>query len=271
MTQEELLKKIAAEKSLFLIAGPCVVEGEELCMNIAGYLSELCDKYGIPYIFKASYRKANRTSNNSFQGIGDDIAIDILKKVRSSLNVPVLTDVHETGEVEMAAEVADILQIPAFLARQTDLLKAAGKTGKWVNIKKGQFMSPDSIGFAMDKVKNTGNSKIMVTERGTFFGYQDLVVDFRSLIHMQSFDCPVIFDATHSLQKPNQTRGVTGGNPEYIIPMARAALSTGINGIFIETHPNPSLAMSDGENMLPISLMESLIQQLIKIKKAISD
>ncbi len=255
--------------SFFLIAGPCVVESEELCMNIAENLQNLTSKHNLPFIFKASYRKANRTSDNSFQGIGDQEALKILQKVRDTFNVPIITDIHESSEVKQAAEVVDILQIPAFLARQTDLLKSAGQSGKAVNIKKGQFMSPDSMAFAVEKVRNTGNNNIMLTERGSFFGYQDLVVDFRGLIQMQSLDCPVIFDATHSLQKPNQSKGVSGGNPDYIIPLAGAAIATGIQGLFVETHPKPEEALSDGANMLSLDKMDDLLSQVIRIKEAL--
>lgn len=254
---------------LFLIAGPCVVEGEEVCLGIAERLVELCSSLNIPYVFKASYRKANRTKDDSFQGIGDEEALRILQKVRSEFNVPVLTDIHESAEVKMAAEVADVLQIPAFLARQTSLLKAAAESGKWVNIKKGQFMLPESMAFAVDKVRNCGNNKVMVTERGSFFGYQDLIVDFRGLIQMKSLDCPVVFDATHSLQKPNQKAGVSGGNPEYIIPLARAAVAAGVNGLFVETHPNPAKALSDGENMIPLDQMEMLLKQVLKVHNSL--
>ena len=265
------ISELAKLKSgFFLISGPCVVESEELCLSVAHNLQNLSNKLGIPYIFKASYRKANRTSDSSFQGIGDEEALRILQKVRQELNVPILTDIHESKEVKMVAEVADILQIPAFLARQTELLQAAGQTGKGVNIKKGQFMSAESMVFAVEKVRNTGNTDVMVTERGSFFGYQDLVVDFRSLIQMQELNCPVIYDATHSLQRPNQSKGVSGGSPEYIIPMARAAMATGITGLFVETHPNPEKALSDGENMLPLNQMEDLLSQLIRLKNAIS-
>ncbi len=253
----------------FLIAGPCVVESEDLCMRIAESLVNLSSHYNIPYIFKASYRKANRTSDESFQGIGDQEALKVLEKIRTHFNIPVLTDVHESSEVKMAADVVDVLQIPAFLSRQTSLLKAAGQTGRVVNIKKGQFMSPESMAFALEKVRSTGNNKAMVTERGSFFGYQDLVVDFRGLIQMQSLGCPVVFDATHSLQKPNQKKGISGGTPEYIIPMARAAIAIGVQGLFVETHPSPEKALSDGENMLPLDQMDNLLSQLLRIQDAI--
>jgi len=252
-----------------LIAGPCVVESEYLCLSIAEAMTELCSKNSIPYIFKASYRKANRTKDDSFEGIGDQEALKILQKLKSDFNIPVLTDIHECSEVEQTAEVADVLQIPAFLARQTELLRAAGKSGRAVNIKKGQFMSPESMSFAVQKVRNTGNKDVMVTERGSFFGYQDLVVDFRGLIQMQKNDCPVVFDATHSLQKPNQEKGVSGGNPEYIIPLARAAVALGVQGLFVETHPDPSKALSDGENMMPLNQMDNLLAQLLRVKNAI--
>ena len=258
------------QAGIFLIAGPCVVESEHLCLSIAEVLTELCVKHKLPCIFKASYRKANRTRDESFQGIGDQEALNILEKVRSDFNIPVLTDIHECTEVDTAAEVVDILQIPAFLARQTELLRKAGKSGRSVNIKKGQFMSPDSMAFAVEKVRNTGNNEIMLTERGSFFGYQDLVVDFRGLIQMQSLNCPVVFDATHSLQKPNQKKGVSGGNPEYIIPMARAAVAAGVQGLFIETHPDPGKALSDGENMLPLNQMDNLLAQILRVKDALS-
>lgn len=269
MNPEDILNFDKREYGFFLIAGPCVVENENLCLKVAAKMTELSSKYGLPYIFKASYRKANRTSDNSFQGLGDLEALKILQKVKTEFNIPVLTDVHESFEVAMAAEVADIIQIPAFLARQTNLLRAAGLSGKIVNIKKGQFMSPESMAYAVEKIRNTGNNKIMVTERGTFFGYQDLVVDFRSLILMRELGCPVIFDATHSLQKPNQSKGKSGGSPEYIIPMARAAAAAGIHGLFVETHPNPPEALSDGENMLALDKMEDLLLQITKIREAL--
>lgn len=271
MVPFDISKITGSSKSLFLIAGPCVVENESLCMYTAERLQILSHKHNLPFVFKASYRKANRTSDKSFQGIGDQEALTILQKVKTTFNVPILTDVHESTEVNMAAEVADIIQIPAFLARQTDLLKAAGESQRGVNIKKGQFMSPESMSFAVEKVRGTGNINVMVTERGSFFGYQDLVVDFRGLIQMQSLDCPIIFDATHSLQKPNQSKGVSGGNPGYIIPLARAAVATGIQGLFIETHPKPEEALSDGENMLALDRMDDLLTQIVRIHEAISE
>ena len=269
MIDIDIKKFIYPDENFFMIAGPCVVEGEKICLEIAEQAKRISEKYRIPYIFKASYRKANRTSDNSFQGIGDQEALKILEKVRSELEIPVLTDIHECSEVLMAGEVVDVLQIPAFLSRQTELLKAAGRSGKAVNIKKGQFMSPESASFALEKVKTVGNDKVILTERGSFFGYQDLVVDFRNLIEMQTYGCPVVFDATHSLQKPNQAAGVSGGNPRFIIPLARAAMATGIQGIFVETHPNPEKALSDGKNMLAINQLENLVQQLTAINNVI--
>lgn len=255
--------------NFFLIAGPCVVESEEITFEIADKVAAICKKFEVPYIFKASYRKANRTSANSFTGLGDDIGLNIIKKVSSTFNLPVLTDVHAHDECALAAEFVDVLQIPAFLCRQTDLLQAAAATNKIVNVKKGQFLSGESMQFAVDKIKKSGNNKVMLTERGTTFGYQDLVVDYRNIPYMQQFDTPVIMDCTHSLQQPNQTSGVTGGNPKLIGTIAKAAIATGTDGLFIETHPNPSVAKSDGANMLPLHLLENLLEQLIKIRKAI--
>ena len=257
--------------TFFLIAGPCVVESEKLCFDVAEKVNSLCDKYNIPYIFKASYRKANRSKADSFTGIGDLAALDILRKVRNHLNIPVLTDIHTTEEAAIAAEYSDILQIPAFLSRQTDLLEAAAETGKYVNIKKGQFMSPASMKFAAEKVSGSGNSNILLTERGTMFGYQDLVVDFRGIIEMQKTGYPVILDITHSLQQPNQSEGVSGGIPEMIETMGRAGIAVGVNGLFLETHPEPSKAKSDGANMLALDSVENLLVKLVKIHKSISD
>jgi 2-dehydro-3-deoxyphosphooctonate aldolase (KDO 8-P synthase) len=255
--------------SFFLIAGPCVVEDEAVLNTTAEKISGLCKTLGIPCVFKASYRKANRTSGTSFTGIGDMAGLDLLRKVGGDYALPTTTDIHAASEARIAAEYADILQIPAFLCRQTDLLEAAGKTGKIVNIKKGQFLSGDAMKFAVDKIKITGNDKIMLTERGTTFGYQDLIVDFRNIPIMQSFGLPVVVDCTHSLQQPNQSSGVTGGNPTMISTIAKAAVATGADGIFIETHPNPSKAMSDGANMLALDQLGDLLKQLLRIRKSI--
>lgn len=257
------------EKNFFLIAGPCVVESEELIMEVADKVSGICKNLGIPYIFKASYRKANRTSAASFTGIGDEKALTLVKKVGSTYKLPVTSDVHTHDEAAMAAKYIDILQIPAFLCRQTDLLIAAAETGKIVNVKKGQFLSGPAMKFAVEKIKNAGNEKIILTERGTTFGYQDLVVDYRNIPWMQEHGVPVVMDVTHSLQQPNQTTGITGGNPQLIGTIAKAAVATGADGLFIETHPNPSKALSDGANMLKLDLLEGLLAQLVKIRKAI--
>ena len=256
-------------KNFFLIAGPCVVESEEMTMGIARRVQEITRRLGIPYIFKASYRKANRSRLDSFTGIGDEPSLLILKKVKDSLNVPVLTDIHESHEAAFAAEVADVLQIPAFLCRQTDLLVAAGKTGKTVNIKKGQFLAPSSMKFAVDKVRGTGNMNVMLTERGSMFGYQDLVVDYRGISEMKKNICPVILDITHSLQQPNQSSGVTGGQPALIETIAKAGIAVGVDGIFIETHPDPKNAKSDGANMLQLDLLENLLEKLIRVRESI--
>lgn len=250
----------------FLMAGPCVVEDEKSPLHIAETLVKMTSKLGIPFIFKASYRKANRSRLDSFTGIGDEKALNVLAKVKETFGVPVVTDIHSVDEAAMAAEVADILQIPAFLCRQTDLLVAAAKTGKVVNIKKGQFLSGESMGFAVDKVRLSGNNQVMLTERGSMFGYQDLVVDFRNIPIMQGFGVPVVLDVTHSLQQPNQTSGVTGGKPEMIGMMAKAGVAIGVDGIFMETHPDPAHALSDGANMLPLDKAESLLEELIKIR-----
>jgi 2-dehydro-3-deoxyphosphooctonate aldolase (KDO 8-P synthase) len=257
------------ENSFFLLAGPCVVESEELVMEVAEKVSGLCSKMGIPYVFKASYRKANRTSASSFTGIGDEKALQILQRVRETYKVPVVSDIHAAEEAALAAKYVDVLQIPAFLCRQTDLLLAAAATGKVVNVKKGQFLSGPAMKFAAEKIKQAGNDQVMLTERGTTFGYQDLVVDFRNIPWMKELGVPVVMDVTHSLQQPNQTSGITGGNPQLIGTISKAAIATGADGLFIETHPNPAVAKSDGANMLPLDKLENLLAQLVKIRSAI--
>jgi 2-dehydro-3-deoxyphosphooctonate aldolase (KDO 8-P synthase) len=256
-------------KNFFLIAGPCVIEDLSLIEQIATHVSGICKELGIPYVFKASYRKANRTSATSFTGLGDELGLDLLKKTGEKFNLPTTTDIHAADEAAMAAQYADILQIPAFLCRQSDLLQAAGETGKIINIKKGQFISGEAMKFAVEKIRRTGNEKIILTERGTTFGYQDLVVDYRNIPIMQSHGVPVVMDCTHALQQPNQTSGVTGGNPQMIGTIAKAAIATGAEGLFIETHPDPSKALSDGANMLRLELLKDLLQDLIKIRKAV--
>ncbi len=253
--------------NFFLIAGPCAVEGRELTFDIAAKIKEICSKLKIPFIFKGSYRKANRSRLDSFTGIGDKPALEILNEVGSELDVPVLTDIHSPGEADLAAKYVDVLQIPAFLCRQTDLLLAAGKTEKVVNVKKGQFLSPESMKFAVKKIESTGNKRIMITERGTMFGYQDLVVDFRGIPVMQQDGYPVVLDITHSLQQPNQGEGVTGGKPEQIGTIARAGVAVGVDGLFLETHPAPSEAKSDGANMLQLDRLENLLTGLVAIRK----
>ena len=255
--------------NFFLIAGPCVVEGEEITLRIAREIKNICSELDIPFFFKASYKKANRSSLHSFTGIGDEQALAILREVKEELHIPIVTDIHTEGEAVWAAQVADILQIPAFLCRQTDLLVAAAKTGKTVNIKKGQFMSPESMRNAVEKVREAGNPHVMLTERGTTFGYQDLVVDFRGVKAMQENRCPVVLDCTHSLQQPNQPSGVTGGRPDLIETIARAGVAVGFDGLFMETHPEPSKALSDGANMLPLSELKLLLVKLLRIRKAI--
>lgn len=262
--------KYTDTNNFFLIAGPCVVESEELVMHVAEKVSAVCDKHKIPYILKASYVKANRSKLDSFTGIGNEEALSIIKKAGEKYVVPTVTDIHTAEEAALAAKYVDILQIPAFLCRQTDLLLAAGKTGKFVNIKKGQFLSAESMKFAVEKVRSTGNKKIMLTERGTMFGYNDLIVDYRSIPEMKKNNVPVVLDVTHSLQQPNQSAGVTGGRPDLISTIAKAGIAVGADGIFIETHPDPAKAKSDGANMLKLDLLESLLVDLIKIRKAIS-
>lgn len=257
-------------KSFFLLAGPCVVESEAGATEIAKHVANTCQKLGIPYVFKASYKKANRTSANSFTGIGNQEALQILHQIKTSLNIPIVTDVHTAEEAEIAAPYVDILQIPAFLCRQTDLLIAAAKTGKIINVKKGQFLSGPAMAFAAEKIRLAGNDKILLTERGTTFGYQDLVVDFRNIPWMKEIGTPVVMDVTHSLQQPNQTGGVTGGNPTLIGTVAKAAIATGADGLFIETHPDPANAKSDGANMLPLDQLEPLLIELLKIRNAVT-
>jgi 2-dehydro-3-deoxyphosphooctonate aldolase (KDO 8-P synthase) len=255
-------------QNFFLIAGPCAIENSEMAFEIAGQVSALCDKYQIPYIFKGSYRKANRSRLDSFTGIGDEKALNILQEVGEKHQIPVTTDIHTEAEAALAAHYVDVLQIPAFLCRQTSLLVAAAQTGKPVNIKKGQFVSPETMRFAVDKVVQSGNPNVLLTERGTTFGYQDLIVDFRGIPVMQSFGVPVVLDCTHSLQQPNQAAGVTGGKPIFIETLASAGIAAGVDGIFIETHPEPSRALSDGANMLPLHQLEPLLQKLLFIKDA---
>ena len=258
------------ENNFFLIAGPCVVESDEIVMGIAEKVAAICAKHQIPYIFKASYRKANRTSANSFTGIGDKTALELIKKVGEKYSIPTTTDIHTAEEAAMAAEYVDILQIPAFLCRQTDLLIAAAKTGKIVNVKKGQFLSGPSMKFAVEKINAAGNNKVGLIERGNTFGYTDLVVDYRNITWMKEIKVPVIMDCTHALQQPNQSGGITGGNPELIETIAKAAIATGADGLFIETHPNPAVAKSDGANMLKLDLLENLLEKLVRIRKAVT-
>jgi len=257
------------EKNFFLIAGPCVVESEELIMEVADKVSSVCKRLGIPYIFKASYRKANRTSSSSFTGIGDEDALALVKKVGEKYKLPTTSDIHAHEEAAPAAKYIDVLQIPAFLCRQTDLLIAAAETNKIVNVKKGQFLSGPAMKFAVEKIQKAGNDKIILTERGTTFGYQDLVVDYRNIPWMQEHGVPVVMDCTHSLQQPNQTSGVTGGNPQLIGTISKAAIASGADGLFIETHPNPAIAKSDGANMLKLDLLEGLLEKLVKLRKAV--
>jgi 2-dehydro-3-deoxyphosphooctonate aldolase (KDO 8-P synthase) len=257
------------KNNFFLIAGPCAVENEEMTMYTARTISNICHTLAIPFYFKASYRKANRTSLHSFTGIGTEEALDILHRVRTACEVPIVTDIHTEQEAETAAQVADILQIPAFLCRQTDLLLAAAKTGKIINIKKGQFLSPEAMSFAVNKIRETGNEQVLITERGTAFGYHDLIVDFRGIKALQQNRCPVVLDCTHSLQQPNQPQGVTGGRPDLIETMAKAGIATGFDGLFIETHPNPAEALSDGANMLPLNELKPLLEKLVRIRAAL--
>lgn len=259
-------------KNFFLLAGPCVIEGEKMALDIAGSLMKSTSDLQIPYVFKGSYRKANRSRLDSFTGIGDCKALEILAKVRREFNIPVVTDIHTPEEAEMAAEYVDILQIPAFLCRQTDLLVAAARTGRFVNIKKGQFLSPESMAFAVAKVVESGGSEVAVTDRGTTFGYKDLIVDMRGIPVMKAAcQCPVIVDVTHSLQQPNQSCGVTGGRPELIATLAQASIGAGADGLFLETHQDPSVAKSDGANMLPLKDMDLLLRRLSILRQAYNE
>lgn len=266
----DLHQYINKTTNFFLIAGPCAIEQEDMAFEIAEALKTVCSRLDIPLIFKGSYRKANRSRSDSFTGIGDEQALDILKRVGQVFQVPTLTDIHETHEAALAAQYVDVLQIPAFLCRQTELLRAAALTGKVVNIKKGQFLSPEAMLFAADKVRETSpDNKVWLTERGTTFGYQDLVVDFRGIPVMKSFGAPVVLDCTHSLQQPNQTSGVTGGRPALIETIAKAGIAVGADGLFIETHPRPLEAKSDAANMLPLGLLEPILEKLVKIRQAL--
>ena len=265
------INKIQHQRSgnFFLLAGPCAIESEEMAMEIAEKILAITNKLEIPFIFKGSYRKANRSRLDSFTGIGDMEALSILKKVGKRFNIPTVTDIHTAEEAAIAAQYVDVLQIPAFLCRQTELLVAAAKTGKVVNIKKGQFLAPESMVHAVTKVKESGNNSVMLTDRGTMFGYQDMVVDFRGIPAMQEFGVPVILDITHSLQQPNQSSGVTGGKPAMIETIAKAGIATGVDGLFLETHPNPTKAKSDGANMLQLDKLEDLLTKLVRIRKVL--
>jgi 2-dehydro-3-deoxyphosphooctonate aldolase (KDO 8-P synthase) len=262
--------KSSPTKNFFLLAGPCVIEGEEMAMQTAEHLVRVTESLHIPLVFKGSYRKANRSRIDSFTGIGDEKALKILRKVSETFHVPVVTDIHEADEAAMAAEYVDVLQIPAFLCRQTDLLLAAARTGRIVNIKKGQFLAPGAMEYAVQKVRDGGNDQVMVTDRGTMFGYQDLIIDYRGIPTMQQrTGCPVILDITHSLQQPNQTGGVTGGLPNLIETVARAGVAVGVDGLFMETHPNPAVAKSDGANMLPLDRVEPLLKRLTALRQTV--
>ncbi len=256
--------------NFFLLAGPCVVEDEAIVMHTAEKIVRICERLQIPLVFKSSYRKANRSRIDSFTGIGDVPALEILDKVRRRFGVPVVTDIHTADEAAIAAEYVDVLQIPAFLCRQTDILIAAAQTGKVVNVKKGQFLSPESMQFAIDKIQQSGNDKIIITDRGTMFGYHDLVVDYRGIPIMQSLNVPVVLDCTHSLQQPNQASGITGGNPQMIETIARAGIAVGADGLFIETHPDPAQARSDGANMLHLDLLEPLLAKLVALRQVVN-
>jgi len=273
MNREQILNRVFDNYTddLFILAGPCAVEGKKMTYDIASFLVKKTRELGIPLIFKGSYRKANRSRLDSFTGIGDEKALEILKMIRDDFDIPVVTDIHESHEAEMAAEYVDVLQIPAFLFRQTNLLVAAAKTGKVVNIKKGQFASADAMKFAADKVAQSGNDRIMLTERGNMFGYGDLIVDMRNIPRMKALGYPVVMDITHSLQQPNSTSGVTGGLPHLIDTIASSAVAAGVNGLFLETHPQPEKAKSDGANMIRLDMVEQLLVKMKKIKDAIKD
>lgn len=266
----DFIKSLSKTDNFFLLAGPCVIEGEKMALDIAEKIVDVTSRMSIPYVFKGSYRKANRSRIDSFTGIGDMEALQVLRKVRDTFGCPVVTDIHSPQEAEIAAEFVDVLQIPAFLCRQTDLLIAAARTGKTVNIKKGQFLSPEAMQFAVQKIRDAGNNRVAITERGVSFGYHDLIVDYRGIPEMQQFGCPVILDATHSLQQPNQPKGVTGGQPELIETIARAGIAVGVDGLFIETHPNPAEAKSDGANMLPLAQLPALLERLTAIRSTVA-
>ncbi len=266
---KDLLKEQYNPERFFLMAGPCAIEGEDIALRIADRIVNITARLGIPLIFKGSYRKANRTRLDSFTGIGDEAALQVLAKVKTTFGIPVVTDIHAANEAAMAAEYVDVLQIPAFLCRQTDLLVAAAETGKYVNVKKGQFLAPESMQFAVDKIQQSGNDHVILTDRGTTFGYQDLVVDYRGIPVMRDMKVPVVMDCTHSLQQPNQTSGVTGGNPAMIETIARAAIAVGADGLFIETHPDPAHAKSDGANMLHLDRLEGLMEKMCILREAV--
>ena len=267
---KDFIERQSKSEQFFLLAGPCAIEGEEMALRIAEHIVKLTDKLNIPFVFKGSFKKANRSRVDSFTGIGDKKALQILRKVGETFDVPTVTDIHEVSDAAKAAEYVDVLQIPAFLVRQTDLVVAAANTGKYVNLKKGQFMSPESMKHAVQKVADTGSEKAWITDRGTMFGYQDMVVDFRGIPVMKSF-APTILDVTHSLQQPNQASGVTGGRPELIEIMARAGIAAGVDGLFMETHHDPSKAKSDGANMLPLALLDGLLQRLTVLRSAVNE
>jgi len=268
VTETPKIKNLIPSRNFFLMAGPCVIENTSMPMEIATYIHSLTSQLDIPFIFKASYRKANRSKASSFTGIGDEIALRCLADVREKLGIPVVTDIHTAEEAQMAAEYVDVLQIPAFLCRQTDLLIAAGRTSKWINIKKGQFLSAQSMKFAVEKIYETGNKNVILTDRGTMFGYNDLIVDMRSIPLMQSNNVPVVLDVTHSLQQPNQESGISGGLPDMISTIASAGIAAGADGIFLETHPDLSVAKSDAANMLPLNLLEKLLNDLVIFREA---